>query len=53
MLEDATTPDDLDIVARRVAEYFPPEKTYRSTVSPVIGVHVGPHVLLVNFIEGK
>jgi DegV family protein with EDD domain len=53
MLEDATTPDELNLVARRVAEYFPPEKTYRSTVSPVIGVHVGPHVLLVNFIEGK
>ncbi len=53
MIEDATTPDELEILAGRVAEYFPREKTYRSTVSPVIGVHVGPHVLAVHFIEGK
>ncbi len=53
MIEDATTPDELEILAGRVAEYFPREKTYRSTVSPAIGVHVGPHVLAVHFIEGK
>jgi len=53
MLEDATTPDELEIVANRVAEIYPKEKTYRSTVSPVIGVHVGPHVILASFIEGK
>ncbi|MCX6002456.1 MAG: DegV family protein [Chloroflexi bacterium] len=53
MLEDATTPDELEIVASRCAEIYPREKTYRSTVSPVIGVHVGPHVLCANFIEGK
>jgi len=53
MLEDATTPDELEIVAARCAEIYPREKTYRSTVSPVIGVHVGPHVLAASFIEGK
>lgn len=53
MLEDATTPDELEIVAARCAEIYPREKTYYSTVSPVIGVHVGPHVLCANFIEGK
>jgi DegV family protein with EDD domain len=53
MLEDASTPEDLEILAGRVADLFPREKTYRSTVSPVIGVHVGPHVLDVSFIEGK
>ena len=53
MLEDATTPEDLEIVANRCAEVYPREKTYRSTVSPVIGVHVGPHVMAACFIEGK
>lgn len=53
MIEDASTPEDLAILANRVAEYYPKEKTYRSTVSPVIGTHVGPHVLAVHFIEGK
>ena len=53
MLEDATTPDELEIVATRCAEIYPRDKTYRGTVSPVIGVHVGPHVLAASFIEGK
>jgi DegV family protein with EDD domain len=53
MLQHATTPDDLEILANRVADYYPKEKTYRSTVNAVIGAHVGPHVLCVNFIEGK
>lgn len=53
MLQDATTPDELEILADRVADVYPREKTVRSTVSPVIGVHVGPHVLCAAFIEGK
>ncbi len=53
MLEDATTPEDLEVLAARMADLYPKEKTYRSTVSPVIGTHVGPHVLAACFIEGK
>jgi fatty acid-binding protein DegV len=53
MIEDATTPDDLEILASKLAEIYPKEKTYRGTVSPVIGAHVGPHVLAACFIEGK
>jgi DegV family protein with EDD domain len=53
MLEDATTPEDLEILANRMADIYPREKTYRGTVSPVVGTHVGPHVLLASFIEGK
>jgi DegV family protein with EDD domain len=53
MIEDATTPEDLEILANRLADLYPKEKTYRGTVSPVIGTHVGPHVLSVHFIEGK
>jgi DegV family protein with EDD domain len=53
MLQHATTPDELEILAKRVAEFYPREKTVFSTVNAVIGAHVGPHVLCVNFIEGK
>jgi len=53
MIEDATTPDDLEVLAGRMAEVYPRDKTYRSTVNPTIGVHVGPHVLAACFIEGK
>jgi len=53
MLQHATTPDELEILAKRVAEFYPREKTVFSTVNSVIGAHVGPHVLCANFIEGK
>lgn len=53
IIQHATTPDDLEILAGRLAEIYPKEKTYRHTVSPAIGVHVGPHVLAVCFIEGE
>jgi len=53
MLEDATTQEELDELAGRMADLYPREKTYRSKVSPVIGTHVGPHVLAACFIEGK
>jgi fatty acid-binding protein DegV len=53
MIEDATTPDEKEIIINRCAEFYPKDKIYRSTVSPVIGVHVGPHVICADFIEGK
>jgi DegV family protein with EDD domain len=53
MIEHASTPDDFEMLANRVAEYYPKDKTYRSLFSPVIGAHCGPHVLCVDFIEGK
>ena len=53
VIEDATTPDELEILAGRFSEIYPKEKTYRSKVSPAIGVHVGPHVLAASAIAGK
>ena len=44
-VEDATTPDEADELAKRLSSKFPKERIYRSKVSPVIGAHVGPHVL--------
>jgi len=52
-IEDATTPDDLQALAERLKGVVPPEHTYRSKVSPVVGAHVGPHVLLVVVLEAE
>ena len=52
-IEDATTPDDLQKLEERLIRVVPPERIYRSRVSPVIGTHVGPHVLLVAVLEAE
>jgi fatty acid-binding protein DegV len=50
-IEDATTPDDLEVLAGRLKDVVPAERIYRSKVSPVVGTHVGPHVLAVAVLE--
>jgi len=52
-IEDATIPDELEILAQRLKDLVPPEHFYRSKVSPVVGTHVGPHVLAVSILEGE
>ena len=52
-IEDATTPDDLQTLAERLKDVVPPEHTYYSKVSPVVGTHVGPHVLAVAILEAE
>ena len=52
-IEDATTPDDLQTLAERLKGVVPPEHTYYSKVSPVVGTHVGPHVLAVAILEAE
>jgi DegV family protein with EDD domain len=52
-IEDATTPDDLQTLAGRLKDVVPPERIHRSRVSPVIGTHVGPHVLAVAVLEAE
>lgn len=44
-VEDATTPEEAEELARRLKERFPDQTIYRSKVSPVVGAHVGPRVL--------
>jgi DegV family protein with EDD domain len=50
-IEDATTPNDLQTLAERLEDVVPSERIYRSKVSPVVGTHVGPHVLSVSVLE--
>ena len=50
-IEDATTAEELERLAQRLKDVVPAERTYRSKVSPVVGTHVGPHVLAVSVLE--
>jgi DegV family protein with EDD domain len=52
-IEDATTPDELEILTGRLKDVVPPENLYCSKVSPVVGTHVGPHVLAVSVLEAE
>jgi len=52
-IEDATTPNDLQTLAERLKDVVPPERIYRSKVSPVVGTHVGPHALAVAVLEAE
>ncbi len=53
VIEDATTPDELEILAERLKDIVPPERFYRSKIGPVVGTHVGPHVLAVSILEAE
>ena len=50
-VEHASTPDEAEAMAERLGSRFPRERMYVSRVSPVVGVHVGPHVLAVCVLE--
>ena len=50
-VEHATTPDEADRLLERLSSLYPKERIYKSTVSPVIGTYVGPHVLSVSVLE--
>ena len=49
-VEDATTPDEAEKLAERLSFKFPRERIYRTKVSPVIGAHVGPHVIGISVL---
>ena len=51
-VEHATTPEEADRLVERLGMLFRKEDIYKSTVSPVIGTYVGPHVLSVSVLEG-
>lgn len=53
VIEDATTPDELEMLAERIGNAFPKERTYQAKVGSVVGTHVGPHVLAVSVLEAE
>jgi len=52
-VEHATTPDEAGKLIERLSPVFPEGKIYLSTVSPVIGTYVGPHVLSISVLDGE
>jgi DegV family protein with EDD domain len=52
-VEDATTPDEADKLAKRIGSKFPEVTIYRTKVGPVVGAHVGPHVLAVSVLGDR
>jgi len=52
-VEHATTPDEARALMARLGKYYPLERIYLSTISPVIGTYVGPHVLSVTVLEAE
>jgi len=52
-IEDAATPNEMEILGQRLQGLVPQERFYRSKVSPVVGTHVDPHVLSVYVLEGE
>lgn len=52
-IEDATTPDEVEILVERLSSRFSPNSIYRTKVSPVIGTNVGPRVLGIGILAGR
>jgi DegV family protein with EDD domain len=50
-VEHATTPEEADKFIEQLDAIYPKDKIYKSTVSPVIGTYVGPHVISVSIQE--
>jgi DegV family protein with EDD domain len=51
VVEDVSTPDELEDLAKRISSAIPNAKIIRSKVSPVIGVHTGPRVMVAGTIS--
>jgi DegV family protein with EDD domain len=51
VVEDATTPDELEDLVKRISSVFPNAKIIRTTVGPVIGVHAGPRIMVAGAIS--
>lgn len=52
-IEDATTPEETDALEERLKDRYPSIPIYRSKVSAVIGVHVGPSVIAVSVLGDR
>jgi DegV family protein with EDD domain len=51
VVEDATTPEELENLVKRIKEVIPNAKIIRTTVGPVIGVHAGPSIMVAGAIS--
>ena len=51
IVEDATTPDELEDLVKRLGTAIPNAKIIRTKVGPVIGVHAGPRIMVAGAIS--
>lgn len=52
-VENTACPEDADALIERLATIFPKERVYRSKMTPVIGAHTGPGLLLVAILGDR
>jgi DegV family protein with EDD domain len=52
-VEDTACPDDAEALVERLGSIFPKERIYRSKMTPAIGTHTGPGLLLVAILGEK
>jgi DegV family protein with EDD domain len=52
-VEDTACPDEAEALRERLGAIFPKERIYRSRMTPVIGTHTGPGLLLVGVLGDK
>ena len=52
-VEDTACPDEAEALVDRISSKFPKERIYRSKMTPVIGTHTGPGLLLVTILGDK
>jgi DegV family protein with EDD domain len=52
-VEDTACPDEAEALAERLGAIFPRERIHRSKMTPAIGTHTGPGLLLVAVLGDK
>jgi len=52
-VEDTACPDEAEALVERLSTRFPKERIYRSKMTPAIGTHTGPGLLLVGVLGDK
>jgi DegV family protein with EDD domain len=52
-VEDTACPEEAEALRERLGAIFPKERIYRSRMTPVIGTHTGPGLLLVGIMGDK
>ncbi len=52
-VEDTACPEDAEALLKRLGAIYPRERIYRSRMTPAIGTHTGPGLLLVSVLGDK
>ncbi len=52
-VEDTACPDEAEALAKRLSDKFPGQRLYRSKMTPAIGTHTGPGLLVVTVLGDK